>query len=724
MILILSLLFLFLAISSHSVAEERQSNIPYREFSTFYTRTLKTLWAGTYHDNPAYWTTDHITSGLIGRGKEYGGGPNNVTYFAIFKPMASDFAMLDGMDELVKINVEVDLSKHTDSSDPSITEFMLVHSVLQDPPDPDTWDPNTVSGLLYDGVSQWSDYPPKNAVTMGPYVYPETSQIQTPYRYGMTYNACGWGKVVQANSVQEDFFRCGMWFQASNFAPYEPDGAGEYYYVYLSPVLLRAYFFNAVVNSLSRYWMDESGGVEVVITGLGFNIPDVEIEEGGWSGCGPWNDEVDEIVFEGLSGQGDYKLNRSSDFIIDSNSQISIPSMQAMAPGYYLIKIRKYNCLAEPWGYIESYAGEWLSDGDGKCEWQGASKRFVFQVGTPDFGELINDSIQASSGSDSCDECEGTLEAGYPQYDGPPIDIYKDYMTIQNKSDSTLTIPIYAVLPTLTDGVYAVTDPLVINPPAHGYGSPPDTYWEYSFTSNHGKTSGVTMDSMPPDEKITLIWGFDPNENPFEFWVDLYSAGSKGKFRLGRFDLTDAPKERATVSSVDGDIYVVDDGTAEIYTGSSSGTFVLANRFVMLSSVSLEKALFYTSGSAAGDWVEVIIYEDPSGAAPVPDPSMEVWRTSFVLGAGGFQSVPSAGCPTLNPDGVADAAFFVAVANRTERIYSLGIDLTGPYAGASYVSTDGGTTFVPLSSIPIIDGNAMIRAKGVQAQPCFIGVVM
>jgi len=79
------------------------------------------------------------------------------------------------------------------------------------------------------------------------------------------------------------------------------------------------------------------------------------------------------------------------------------------------------------------------------------------------------------------------------------------------------------------------------------------------------------------------------------------------------------------------------------------------------------------------------------------------------------------GCPILNHGGAPEATFFVAVANKAERSYTLGIDMGGPYAGASFVSTDGGLTFAPLSSMPIIDGNAMIRAHEKPPGPCFIG---
>ena len=159
-------------------------------------------------------------------------------------------------------------------------------------------------------------------------------------------------------------------------------------------------------------------------------------------------------------------------------------------------------------------------------------------------------------------------------------------------------------------------------------------------------------------------------------------------------------------------LFAHDDGTADIYAGSTSGEFIIANRFSADASVSLDAVSFYMSGWGAGDEVDVIIYENPTGMAPGPDPSMEVWSTTVELGIGGFQEVLTEDCPVLNPEGLRGAAFYVAVANVSGRSFKLGIDTMGPNRGSSYVSKDDGLTFARLSAIPIIDGNAMIRADG------------
>jgi len=338
-------------------------------------------------------------------------------------------------------------------------------------------------------------------------------------------------------------------------------------------------------------------------------------------------------------------------------------------------------------------------------------------------GAPVDDLVRGSSGTDSCkdhpddptDPCEPDLTPGFPRFEinDPGDDIYEDYVTIESLSAAGIQMPIRATLSTLTGGIYA-------DNPDGGGGSPPTGYWEYSPTSHQGTTSAD--DVLDLGEKITRRWRFaDEGGSAFSFWVDVSSVGTKGDIHLGRFNFSAGSCGATAVAKGDETGFLHDDGEAEIYTGSTAGSLIVANRFPASEAVSLRAVSFHTSGWAAGDGAEVIMYEDPSGAAPGPNPSMEVWRTAIEIGAEGFQEVPAVGCPTLNPGGASGVAFFVAVANTDGRSYTLGIDQTGPYAGTSHLSTDGGLTFAPLSSVPIIDGNAMIRAHVQESGACFIG---
>lgn len=85
-------------------------------------------------------------------------------------------------------------------------------------------------------------------------------------------------------------------------------------------------------------------------------------------------------------------------------------------------------------------------------------------------------------------------------------------------------------------------------------------------------------------------------------------------------------------------VFRADDGAPEIYTGSGSGSAVVANRFDLDRPTVLRTVFFFTSGASAGMTAEVVVYEDPEGASSGPDLTMEVWREQVVL-EGGLQQV-------------------------------------------------------------------------------------
>ena len=346
------------------------------------------------------------------------------------------------------------------------------------------------------------------------------------------------------------------------------------------------------------------------------------------------------------------------------------------------------------------------------------STSFGEEIAT-DAGEGGRDtSIHFSFGPGSCPECSPPLSWGYPYYD-PVMHELVNYFTIRNNTDIDLELPIHAVLEILEpSSVHAEN--------ADGGGTQaPTAYWEYSAINNDGMTPGVSGTTLPPGAQIARIWEFStPMDSGCQFWIDLYYGVGREDVRLDRsFFSSDFAASYVVESSPVG-MFDHDDGSVEMHVGSDEGQVVLANRFTVLSSMDLDSISFYASGAAAGDPVEVIVYEGASGTAAAPEASMEVWRKPLVLGSGGFQTVSAADCPTINVEAVPGAVLFVAVANTGTRTYSLGIDLSESNAGASFISIDGGMTFAPISSMPIIDGNAMIRVQGTQGHTCFIETLM
>ena len=163
-------------------------------------------------------------------------------------------------------------------------------------------------------------------------------------------------------------------------------------------------------------------------------------------------------------------------------------------------------------------------------------------------------------------------------------------------------------------------------------------------------------------------------------------------------------------SALAGKDFIHDDDSAEIYCGCELGGVILANRFSIDVTLELREVTFYTSVLASGTVAEVVIYDDPEGNL-LPEIGMEVAREAVTLEGEGFQSLSFEDL-FLNRSSRAGATFFVGVENLPGVPYTLGIDLDGPNQGGTLISEDKGESFEPISSIPIVDGNALIRAYG------------
>ena len=142
------------------------------------------------------------------------------------------------------------------------------------------------------------------------------------------------------------------------------------------PSLMKVSFWNSIVNVVSRTSWETAGGVPLILTGLGFLNDLTEIEEGGGSKGTSWGDWNTYIYLIGMEGQGTYTLYDPTDFNTDSNTQITIPSLPAMFPGHYYMKLDKINHgTGQP--HIYSYAGDFRCDADGRI-YNGS--RMIFTV--------------------------------------------------------------------------------------------------------------------------------------------------------------------------------------------------------------------------------------------------------------------------------------------------------------------------------------------------------
>ena len=177
------------------------------------------------------------------------------------------------------------------------------------------------------------------------------------------------GTGLWLNPKQDDLVAYGLQMNMTNFDPARPDANGEYVYYYANMLSLKIFFFNPIVNSIDRLWAPTAGGVAVVLTGLGFDNTDSELETGGPVRPGGWNDKVDTIEFVGLQGQGTTSITEGAgDFTVDSNTQITIPANKfpALDAGSYHINLKKISVSLDAPTDITGYAGDWACDSAGR----------------------------------------------------------------------------------------------------------------------------------------------------------------------------------------------------------------------------------------------------------------------------------------------------------------------------------------------------------------------
>lgn len=360
--------------------------IPYRAYSLYQKATLEAYGTAPY-PNPSDWTTDNKRMGIT-MGEYNTGNAFDWHWRGIFRPWPEgEFRSEDGMDELMKLETELLFSTIVDEV--SMDHCHISMGILDND---NAWAHRTVTGRHYNGVAEWDHHPPHQR---GRYALPEIVMAQLPKIYTI-YNPAyqGAGDTCAVNNYQADFFRNGMTTYLTNFDPGAP-GAGERFTLSCNPFLMKAYFFNPVVNSISvdgedRFWMLVGGGVEVILTGLGFDNDDAEIESQGVAKPGGWTDAVDEIYFVPLMGQTVPAALKSSDgdFTVDSNTQITIPAgkMPALEEGSYSIRLVKKSVNLDAPTDIEAYAGDWTcpSSGDwaGSC-WHGTRMTFLATTKIP-----------------------------------------------------------------------------------------------------------------------------------------------------------------------------------------------------------------------------------------------------------------------------------------------------------------------------------------------------
>lgn len=302
-------------------------------------------------------------------------GPMYGQWLGIVRCEAEDFELAAGMDEVVDYAFHYNL--WLDSNSAGLTGFTFFTYQLDDPTLPAVWDSDLVTGKHYDGINSWNVHPPLRHDRYDN----ESITIATDLPLSKWTWCAAYDTAHRSNALQDEFFTLGVHVALYSFVGGVPDPECT---CYLSVSAMKVNYLNPVVNSLDRMHMPAAGGVRLVLSGLGFDQIDAELNSTDrYSNNNPacaWNSIVDFIHFEGKQGQGTTTLSRAAgDFAITSDSRIVIQSMPALAAGTYDIRLEKQGVgAAGGIGTVEAYAGDWMAGDNGQAS---PGVRISFLVG-------------------------------------------------------------------------------------------------------------------------------------------------------------------------------------------------------------------------------------------------------------------------------------------------------------------------------------------------------
>ena len=271
------------------------------------------------------------SAGLLGSTYSGGSLTHHKPEFSI-----SDLALLDGLDEMVRAEITYVASYSTRNLAPDLDHMHLNWGIL----------PNHAHSWILIEVAA-------GAGSEG-----------TMHLRGHQTGVGDW-----LNAKQDDLVANGLYIEIVNYDPGAPDANDEYVWYFASVPTIKIFYLNPIVNSMSRLWAPTAGGVAVVLTGMGFDNTDSELETGGPAKPGGWTDKVDTIEFVGLQGQGTTSITEGAgDFTVDSNTQITIPANKfpALSAGGYGINLKKINVNLDAPTTITGYAGDWVCNPSGE----------------------------------------------------------------------------------------------------------------------------------------------------------------------------------------------------------------------------------------------------------------------------------------------------------------------------------------------------------------------
>jgi len=253
------------------------------------------------------------------------------------------------------------------------------------------WD--KVTGQKYDGSNVWGSFPVDDGaggwggvVKQGDLAIDNIIFADLPNEYYCySYTKTAGGTVLfhfNNHQYRDALFRNGLNLKCANF--YYPAPPAWTYKVSERDLFtvgvqrIKVYYMNGITNSLSRRWMKTAGGVELILDGLAFTIPEQDLADYS-AGASNWLHRTDKIHFIGREGQGTYTLDYLAGFgdFQQTNTRITIPTMPPMNRGTYEIQLEQFDLERGNLFPYTCFAGDWRSRDDGSI-YQGS--RFIFVV--------------------------------------------------------------------------------------------------------------------------------------------------------------------------------------------------------------------------------------------------------------------------------------------------------------------------------------------------------
>ena len=369
-----------------------QTTIPWREWNLFDSRIFRRLatlhTAGVILYDGAFlesdWTDEHITHSYMAKDRV---GAAHDGYYAFFKPLAADFKDEAQLQTIHTVGARF-IFGHKRSVGGPYTSFGSNFTFITANPEID-W--NKITGKHYNGVDNWDGYPPGDydeggyiAIPGADFADPLMADLPRGYHSYINSITAGGHTLFDRFAgtdhaiYQDDMFRNGFKFEMPTTIP--GVGAGEQLYISVIPTAVKLYYLNGCVNSLSRRSMPTVGGVSITLNGIGFRIPEADLQSYD-TVAATYEHTTKHVHFIGREGQGTYTLDwnlglpaREYDC---TNTAITIFSMPAMPAGTYHIQLQQYDKKRGNVNYYYSYAGDWRTDSQGRTR---PGARFVFAV--------------------------------------------------------------------------------------------------------------------------------------------------------------------------------------------------------------------------------------------------------------------------------------------------------------------------------------------------------